>query len=180
VAIVKALRFVWVHNSSMPFKRQFLMKQSAGLLLYRIREGSVEVFLVHPGGPYWTKKDSAGWSIPKGEFEEDEDPLQAALREFTEETGLDIPQGEPLPLKPVKQSGYKQVHAWYLRGDLDAAAINSNTFELEWPPKSGRKKIFPEVDKAGWFGLDEAKEKLHKGQVPIIDQLVDALGLAQT
>jgi predicted NUDIX family NTP pyrophosphohydrolase len=152
------------------------MKQSAGLLIYRIRDGQVEVFLVHPGGPFWTKKDIAAWSIPKGEFEEDEDPLQAALREFGEETGLDVPPGEPLPLKPIKQSGYKQIHAWYLQGDVDADGVSSNTFELEWPPKSGKKKAFLEVDRAGWFGLDEAKEKIHKGQVQIIDQLVELIG----
>ena len=153
------------------------MKQSAGLLIYRIRENNVEVFLVHPGGPFWAKKDIAAWSIPKGEFEEGEDPLRAAIREFGEETGLAVPAGEPLPLLPIKQSAHKHVHAWYLQGDVDASVVRSNMFEQEWPPGSGRILQFPEVDKAGWFGLDEAKLKVHKGQVAIIEQLIRVLGL---
>ncbi len=152
------------------------MKQSAGLLIYRFREDTLEVFLVHSGGPFWKNKDLAAWSVPKGEFEEDEDPLQAAMREFREETGFEVPEGEPLALKPVKQSSHKTIHVWCLEGDCDPSAICSNTFELEWPPQSGKMLTFPEVDKAGWFDLDTAKVKLHKGQVPVIDQLIIALG----
>ena len=153
------------------------MKQSAGLLIYRVKDGVPQVFLVHPGGPFWTGKDIASWSIPKGEFEQGEDPLQAARREFTEETGLTIPNVEPVPLDPVKQPSRKMIYAWYLRADLDPAAVRSNTFEMEWPPKSGKMRKFPEVDKAAWFGLREAKTKLHKGQVPILEQLEHALGV---
>lgn len=152
------------------------LKQSAGLLIYRISQEGPEVFLVHPGGPFWANKDIAAWSLPKGEFEEDEDPLQAAIREFTEETGLDVPQGEPIALLPVKHSGRKHIHAWYLKGELDASAVRSNTFELEWPPKSGKKMTYPEIDKAAWFHVDEAKQKLHKGQVLLIERLIDAIG----
>jgi predicted NUDIX family NTP pyrophosphohydrolase len=153
------------------------MKQSAGLVVYRVKEGRPEVFLVHPGGPYWAGKDMAAWSIPKGEFEPDEEPLAAARREFVEETGHEVPAGASLPLKPVKQPGGKIVHAWYLRGDPDASVVRSNTFEMEWPPKSGRMVEVPEVDRAAWYGLGEAKLRLHKGLVPIIEQLEQALGL---
>jgi predicted NUDIX family NTP pyrophosphohydrolase len=153
------------------------MKQSAGVLIYREKNGRIEVFLVHPGGPFWAKKDIASWSIPKGEFEEGEDPLETAIREFSEETGLEVPQGDPVPLNPVKQPSRKVVHAWYLKGDLDVSAVRSNMFEMEWPPKSGKKQKFPEVDKGSWSSLGEAKVKLHKGQVPIIEQLERALGL---
>lgn len=153
------------------------MKQSAGLLVYRENSDRVEVFLVHPGGPFWAGKDIASWSIPKGEFAEQENPLEAAMREFAEETGLEVPKGKPLPLDPVKQPNRKIVYAWYLQGDMDASAIQSNTFEMEWPPKSGKKQMFPEVDKAAWYGFGEAKVKLHKGQVPIIEQLEKILGL---
>ncbi len=153
------------------------MKQSAGLLVYRIVRNELEIFLVHSGGPFWAKKDLAAWSIPKGEFEEGEDPLQAAVREFNEETGLAVPDGKPVPLRPVKQSGRKYVHAWYLKGDFDASAVQSNTFEMEWPPRSGKQMTFPEVDKAGWFRIAEAREKVYKGQIPIIEQLISALSL---
>ena len=156
------------------------MKQSAGLLIYREQEGHIEVFLVHPGGPYWVNKDIAAWSIPKGEFTTGEDPLEAAIREFTEETGLALPLGKPAPLKPVRQPSGKIVHAWYLRGELQVSSLHSNEFEMEWPPKSGKTASFPEVDKAAWFPLGEAKVKLHKGQVPIVVQLERALGLAST
>ncbi|MCG6936931.1 MAG: NUDIX domain-containing protein [Gammaproteobacteria bacterium] len=153
------------------------MKNSAGLLIYRNHDNRTEVLLVHPGGPLWAKKDAASWSIPKGEFEEGENPLEAAKREFSEETGHVVPEGELLPLEPVKQSSEKIVHAWYLKGDVDAAAIHSNMFEMEWPPKSGTLQEFPEVDKAAWYGLDEAKFKIHKGQIPIIEELEKVLGL---
>jgi predicted NUDIX family NTP pyrophosphohydrolase len=150
-------------------------KQSAGILLYRLRNKRVEVFLVHSGGPYWKHKDLAAWSIPKGEIEAGDDALATALREFVEETGFAVPGGEPAPLHPIKQAGGKTVHAWCLQGDIDAAAVRSNTFLLEWPPRSGNMREFPEVDKAGWFTLDEARVKLHTGQVALIDQLEELL-----
>lgn len=152
-----------------------VVKQSAGLLVYRIRQDNPEVFLVHPGGPFWANKDIAAWSIPKGEFEAGEDPLQAAMREFTEEAGLDVPNGEPTLMPSIKQSGRKHIHVWCLRGELDASAVRSNSFELEWPPKSGKTVTYPEIDRAAWFRLDEAKIKLHKGQVIFVEQLPDAI-----
>jgi len=145
-------------------------KQSAGLLLFRERSGHLEVLLVHPGSPFWTRKDDGAWSIPKGEFAEGEDPLAAARREFEEETGFHA-EGEAIALAPLKQAGGKTVHAWAVRGDLDADGIRSNTFLLEWPPKSGRRQEFPEVDRAGWFPLDVARRKILKGQQGFIDQL---------
>jgi predicted NUDIX family NTP pyrophosphohydrolase len=145
-------------------------KQSAGLLLFRERSGHLEVLLVHPGGPFWKNKDDGAWSIPKGEFSGDEDPLAAARREFEEETGFRA-EGEAIALRPLKQAGGKVVHAWTLRGDLDAEAIRSNTFLLEWPPKSGRRQEFPEVDRATWFPLDVARRKILQGQVGFLEQL---------
>lgn len=146
-------------------------KRSAGLLLYRMRDAQVEVFLVHPGGPFWTHRDLAAWSIPKGEIEPGDDALVTALREFVEETGFAVPAGEPLPLRPIRQAGGKTVHAWCLQGDVDATAVRSNTFMLEWPPRSGSMREFPEVDRAGWFSLAEARVKVHTGQIALIDQL---------
>jgi predicted NUDIX family NTP pyrophosphohydrolase len=143
-------------------------KHSAGLLLYR-RRVEVEVFLVHPGGPFWAGKDVHAWSIPKGEFAGDEDPLQAAKREFAEETGLTV-EGMPLALSPLKQPGGKVVYAWAVEGDCDPATIVSNSFALEWPPRSGRMQEFPEVDRAAWFPLAVARQKIHKGQVPLLDE----------
>jgi predicted NUDIX family NTP pyrophosphohydrolase len=143
---------------------------SAGVLLYRRRGGVVEVFLVHPGGPFWAKKDRAAWSIPKGEIDPGEDLLAAARREFREETGL-VVEGELAPLVPVTQPGGKVVHAFALEGDADPAAVQSNTFEMQWPPRSGRMQAFPEVDRAAWLALDVAREKIHKGQVGLLDQL---------
>ena len=146
-------------------------RTSAGLLIYRRqRAGALEVFLVHPGGPFWANKDVAAWSIPKGEFDPAEDPLAAARREFEEETGLKM-AGEFTPLAPVRQAGGKVVHAFALEGDCDPAAIQSNTFEIEWPPRSGRRQSFPEVDRAAWFPLDVARDKIHKGQAGLLDQL---------
>ena len=139
------------------------MKVSSGLLLYRERDGKLEVFLVHPGGPFWARKDEGAWSIPKGEFEPSEDPLAAARREFTEETGFPI-DGEFLPLTPLKQKSGKTVYAWAVRGDCDPALIKSNTFTFQ-----GRE--FPEVDRAGWFGLEEAKRKILPGQAGFLDEL---------
>jgi predicted NUDIX family NTP pyrophosphohydrolase len=147
-----------------------MAKQSAGLLLYRVRQAAPEVFLVHPGGPFWVKKDTGAWSIPKGEAEPDEDLLARARREFTEETGFAV-DGEFRPLAPVRQSGGKIVHAWAVEGDCDAAAIKSNTFDLEWPPRSGRVQAFPEVDRAQWFALAAAREKINRAQLGLIDEL---------
>jgi predicted NUDIX family NTP pyrophosphohydrolase len=146
---------------------------SAGVLVYR-RRSRLEVLLVHPGGPFWAKKDDGAWSIPKGEFAEGEDPLTAARRELAEETGLVVDR-ELRPLGSVKQAGGKVVHAWALEGDLDASAIRSNTFSMEWPPRSGRMQQFPEVDRAAWFSIDEARVKLLKGQLPLLDALVAAI-----
>jgi predicted NUDIX family NTP pyrophosphohydrolase len=148
--------------------------KSAGILVYRRRGAGLEVFLVHPGGPFWAKKDLAAWSIPKGEFGGDEDPLTAALREFAEETGQTI-DGDFLPLTPVKQPSRKIVHAFAVEADIDPAKIASNEFELEWPPRSGRMQRFPEVDRAAWFPLEEAKRRIHAGLVPLLDELVRAL-----
>jgi predicted NUDIX family NTP pyrophosphohydrolase len=145
-------------------------KQSAGLLLYRRHQGVWQVFLVHPGGPFWKAKDLGAWSIPKGEFEAGEDPLEAAKREFREETGLVI-EGDALVLAPIKQTGGKLIHAWAMEGDCDPGAIRSNTFSIEWPPRSGRVRQFPEVDRGEWFGLDDARERLTKGQRGFVDQL---------
>jgi predicted NUDIX family NTP pyrophosphohydrolase len=143
---------------------------SAGVLVYR-RRSRLEVLLVHPGGPFWAKKDDGAWSIPKGEFAEGEDPAGVARRELAEETGF-VAQGELRPLGSVTQAGGKVVHAWALEGDLDASAIRSNTFSMEWPPRSGRMQQFPEVDRAAWFGIDEARAKLLKGQLPLLDALL--------
>ena len=143
---------------------------SAGLLLYRRSPGGLEVFLVHPGGPFWAKKDLGVWSIPKGELEPDEDPLAAARREFEEETGFQI-SGEFRPLAPLKQPSGKTVYAWAVEGDWDPSGLKSNTFSLEWPPHSGLQREFPEVDRAAWFPLDEAKRKILPGQVGFIESL---------
>ncbi len=149
-------------------------KRSAGLLMYRRSDGRVSVLLMHPGGPFWAKKDLGAWSIPKGEFLAGEDPLSVARREFEEETGA-RPVGEPRPLGEVLQPGGKRVSAWALEGNFDPAALVSNTFELEWPPRSGRKARFPEVDRAAWFSPDEAREKILSGQRPFIDRLARLL-----
>ena len=154
-----------------------MARESAGLLLYRPRGQRYEVFLVHPGGPFFAKKDAGAWSIPKGEAMPGEDLLACARREFAEETGFPAPP-DARPLAPVRQAGGKTVHAWAIEGDCDAAAIRSNTFSLEWPPRSGRFQSFPEVDRAQWFGVAEAREKINKAQVGLLDQLVGLLGAA--
>lgn len=149
-------------------------KRSAGLLLFRRPDGSdgdVEVLIGHMGGPFWAKKDAAAWSLPKGELEPDEAPEQAARREFAEELGLPAPEGDYLELGEVKQSGGKVVTAWAVAADLDPAAVVPGTFEMEWPPRSGRLQEFPELDRVGWFGLEAAREKLVKGQLPFLDRL---------
>jgi predicted NUDIX family NTP pyrophosphohydrolase len=145
-------------------------KRSAGLLLFRRVGGQVEVFLAHMGGPFWARKDDASWSIPKGEFGDDEAPLDAAKREFREETGR-IPTGRFIELAPVKQSGGKTVFAWAVEWDCDATAIKSNTFTIEWPPGSGKMCEFPEIDRAAWFALGKARRKILKGQAPLLDEL---------
>lgn len=155
-----------------------MAKTSAGMLLYRWRRSRLEVFLVHPGGPFWARKDAGAWTIPKGEFAPGDDPLAAARREFAEETGLAL-TGEPVALQPVRQAGGKIVHAFALEGDADPAAIASNRFVIEWPPRSGRQQEFPEVDRAGWFGLAEARRKLLASQHGLLDQLLAMTGPAR-
>lgn len=145
-------------------------RQSAGLLLFRESRGAIEVLLVHPGGPFWARKDDGAWSIPKGEFDADEEPLAAARREFAEETGATV-DGEFIELQPVRQPSGKIVHAWAVRADFDPAQLRSNTFAMEWPPKSGQLREFPEVDRAAWFAVDEARAKIQPGQLPLLDQL---------
>ena len=140
-----------------------MSKQSAGLLLYRHRDGLLEVLLAHPGGPFWAKRDHGAWSIPKGEIEPEEDPLQAAIREFEEETGARV-SGDFIPLPSIRQAGGKVVHAWAVEEDLDPASIKSNTFALEWPPHSGRIAEFPEIDRAEWFPIQEARKRIVKEQ----------------
>src|SRR5687767_3391937 len=147
-----------------------MAKQSAGLLFFRIHKSGLEVLLVHPGGPFWSKKDAGAWTIPKGEIEEGEDPLAAAIREVKEETGITA-EGKFILLSPIKQKGGKIVHAWALEKDTDASGIKSNEFEMEWPPRSGKKRTFPEIDKAGWFNLDEANIKILEAQRPFIHDL---------
>jgi predicted NUDIX family NTP pyrophosphohydrolase len=149
-------------------------RQSAGILMYRFRDGEPEVLLVHPGGPFWAKKDAGAWSIPKGEIGDGEEALLAAQREFAEETGT-VPRGAFAALEPVRQKGGKTVHAWAIEGDLDAAAVRSNVFAMEWPPKSGRQQEFPEIDRAQWFTLAEGRSRINAGQAPLLDQLEAAL-----
>ena len=143
---------------------------SAGLLVFRRRPEGPEVFLVHPGGPLWAGKDEHAWSMPKGVFAPDEEPLAAAIREFTEETGIHI-DGCFVALGTRRQPSGKLVHAFAVKADVNAHAVRSNTFEMEWPRRSGRMQSFPEIDRAAWFSLADARSKLHKGQVPFIDDL---------
>ncbi|GAA4330428.1 NUDIX domain-containing protein [Flaviaesturariibacter amylovorans] len=150
------------------------MRQSAGILLYRFREGVPEFFLVHPGGPFWEGREAGAWSIPKGEFADPESPLEAAVREFTEETGT-RPEGPLLPLPPVTQKAGKKVWAWAAEGDLDAGAIRSNHFRMQWPPRSGKWILVPEVDKAGWFRWAEAATLINPAQVALLEALAAQL-----
>lgn len=150
-------------------------KRSAGILLYRDRGDGVEVLLGHPGGPFWARKDDGAWSIPKGEFGDDEDAWQAALREFAEELGLPVPDGPRLELDSVKQSGGKVITAFAVLGDLDPADAVSNTFELEWPKGSGKVRSYPELDRVSWFAVADARVKLLKGQLPLLEELVARL-----
>lgn len=151
--------------------KNLLVKRSAGILLYRTSKDQPQVMLVHPGGPFWARKDIGSWSIPKGEFDEEEDPLEAAKREFYEETGVKLSERDYIPLAPVKQKSSKLIFAWALEKDMDVSQISSNLFEMEWPPHSGKKQEFPEVDKGDWFSLDEAREKITPGQIPFLDEL---------
>lgn len=145
-------------------------RRSAGILLYRGHGRELEVLLVHPGGPLWARKDAGAWTIPKGEFGDDEEPLDAACREFAEETGQQL-TGPFQPLTPVRQRGGKVVHAWACRGEFDPASLRSNTFEIEWPPRSGRRASFPEVDRAEFFTIAAARAKINPAQVALLDEL---------
>ena len=152
-------------------------KASAGIVLYRISSGVLEILLVHPGGPFWATKDAGSWSIPKGEIEEGADALETARREFHEETGSPV-EGEFIELTPLRQPGGKLVHAWAVKGNIDAASISSNTFSMEWPPRSGEQRQFPEVDKADWLAVPEALEKLLPGQRGFIAELQAKLAVS--
>jgi predicted NUDIX family NTP pyrophosphohydrolase len=145
-------------------------KESAGIVMYRYCASTLEIFLAHPGGPFWKNKDLGAWSIPKGEFDKGEDPLEAAKREFYEETGFAV-NGNFIALGPVRQAGGKLVYAWAVEGNCKAESIKSNSFTLEWPPRSGRHKEFPEVDRAGWFSIELARKKILKGQLVLLDEL---------
>lgn len=149
------------------------MKQSAGILLFRCGRGGAEVLLVHPGGPFWARKDEHAWSMPKGEFGPDEEPFAAARREFAEETGH-VPTGAPIDLGTRKSAG-KIIHAWGIEGDWDPAALRSNSFTMEWPTRSGNMRSFPEVDRADWFDLATARRKITRGQAAFLDALEDLL-----
>lgn len=153
-------------------------KQSAGIVVYRTRCDAPQFFLVHPGGPFWSKKDDGAWSIPKGEFEEGEEKFHAARREFLEETGLAL-DGTFVELAPVKQPGGKVIHSWAIEQDLDESLLKSNLFVMEWPPRSGKRQEFPEVDRASWFAWPLALRKVSKGQRPILLQVLSRLGVAE-
>ena len=153
-------------------------KTSTGLLFYRFQKNKLQVLLVHPGGPYWQKKDIGAWSIPKGEIGTGEKLLEAAIRETEEETGVKA-QGKFIGLTPVKQKSGKIIYVWALQGDFDTTAIKSNTFEMEWPPKSGKKKLFPEIDKAAWFDTQEAENKIIAGQIPFLTELENLINPKQ-
>jgi len=147
------------------------VKKSAGILLYRLLKNKPEFFLVHPGGPFWTNKDAGAWTIPKGEYDINEEPLAAAIREFSEETGHII-TGNFISLTPIIQKAGKQVDAWALEGDIDTTNIRSNSFNIEWPPKSGNWKSYPEIDRAEWFDIKTAKEKINPAQVAFLEELI--------
>jgi predicted NUDIX family NTP pyrophosphohydrolase len=156
------------------FTRGVATRHSAGLLVFRrTREGEVEVLLAHMGGPFWARRDAHAWSIPKGEHAADEEPLAAARREFAEELGHEPPAGEPVDLGTIVQPNRKRVRAWAIEGDVDVSRISSSTFEIEWPPRSGRRRRFPEVDRAGWFDLHAARAKVVEGQEALLDRLAE-------
>lgn len=154
------------------------VKRSAGVLLYRWRDGELEVLLVHPGGPFWAKKDLGAWSLPKGEYEEDEEPRACALRELREELGEppELRGDDMVEIGEVRQRAGKLVRAWAAEADFDPARLRSNTFAMEWPPRSGKQRDFPEVDRAQWFGLDEAARRILPGQLPFLERLQRAVG----
>ena len=156
-----------------------MAKRSAGILLYRRDNQQLQVFLAHPGGPFWKNKDEGAWTIPKGEIAEGEDPLAAAKREFEEEIGVRI-EGEFLELKPIRQRSGKHVLAWAVEGDCDSDEVRSNAFSMEWPPKSGQQAEFPEVDRAHWFTIREARRKILPGQAPLLDQLETVINRGQS
>ncbi len=156
-------------------RRVDLPKRSAGLLIYRRKERGLEVLLVHPGGPLWAKKDRGAWSIPKGEYGEDEEPLAAAQREFKEETGFDLDRGEFVSLGVIRQAGGKMVSVWAHQGDYDPQSLISNRCTLEWPPRSGRRMEIPEVDRGGWFTIEEAQNRILASQQPILSSLARTL-----
>jgi Predicted NTP pyrophosphohydrolase len=151
-------------------------KQSAGILLFRLKNKDIEVFLAHPGGPFFKNKDEGAWTIPKGEIDEDEDPLLAAKREFKEETGTEI-NGKFIPLKPVKYKSGKIVYAWAVEGDIDPSVLEGNIFKLEWPPKSGKYIDVPEIDRVEWFTLTEGKKKIIPAQSPFLDEAEEKINL---
>jgi len=156
-----------------------MSKKSAGVLLYRTSAGPLEVLLAHPGGPFWDRKDDGSWSIPKGEFADEEEPLAAARREFQEETGFAVTGGFA-ELTPLRQPGGKTVYAWAVEGDFDPSKLKSNTFAIEWPPKSGRQREFPEVDRVAWFAIPEAQRKILRGQVGFLTELIARVATART
>ena len=147
-----------------------MSKKSAGVLAYRFRDGEMQVLLVHPGGPYWRKKDLGSWSIPKGEIHPEEEPFEAALREFREETACEI-TGSMTPLTPLKQPSGKVIHLWAVEGECDENAVKSMVFEMEWPPRSGKMRTFPEIEAAEWFTMAQARVKILKGQMGFLDEL---------
>ena len=151
-----------------------MAKRSAGILLYRFVDNRLELFLIHPGGPFFRNKDAGSWSIPKGEFLAGEDPLDAAKREFLEETGQQV-EGKFIPLLPIVQKGGKTVYAWAVEGQINHETITSNLFEMEWPPKSGSKQSFPEVDKAAWFDMDTARIKINQAQMDLVNELASKM-----
>ncbi|KAA5827043.1 NUDIX domain-containing protein [Saccharopolyspora hirsuta] len=152
-----------------------MSKRSAGILLFRLVDGAPQVLLVHPGGPFWKNKDAGAWSVPKGEHGPDEDAQAAAIREFAEETGTALTDRDLLPLGEVKQRNGKLVTAWAVEGDFDVTSLRSNEFEMEWPPRSGRRQLFPEVDRALWCDPATAREKLNPAQTAFVDRLLDEL-----
>ena len=152
-----------------------MIRTSAGLLVYRSRSGVIEVLLVHPGGPFWAKRDDGAWSVPKGEHGPMDAPLEVAEREFNEELGVGPPPGEKIALGEIRQAGGKRVVVYAVEGDFDTDVAISNSFEMEWPPRSGNRASFPEIDRAEWFSLDAARSKLLAAQVPFLDRLAEAL-----
>jgi predicted NUDIX family NTP pyrophosphohydrolase len=154
-----------------------MSKVSAGLLMYRVRDGKLEFLLAHPGGPFWRDRDAGAWTIPKGELQPAEEPLAAAQREFEEEIGF-RPQGCFIELTPIRQKSGKLVHAWGFEGDCDPLRVHSNFFKMEWPPNSGRFEECPEVDRAGFFGLEEARKKINPAQIPLLEEMTSKRGAA--